>query len=89
MQLRYGELVSYLCLAKRLGRPEAVRAVASAVGANIMSVLIPCHRVIGSDGRLTGYAGGLEAKSFLISLERGVVSAADGINEIVQTHLDV
>ena len=71
MQIPYGEVISYLQLAHRLGRPEAVRAVASAVGANIMSIFIPCHRVIGSDGRLTGYAGGLDAKQFLLSLEKG------------------
>lgn len=88
MKIRYGQVISYLELAQRLGRPDAVRAVAGAVGANIMSIFIPCHRIIGSDGRLTGYAGGLDAKRFLLSLERGVVSPY-GVEQIVQTHLDV
>ncbi len=66
-----GALVTYAALAARMGRPEAVRAVASANGANPVALLIPCHRVIGADGSLTGYGGGLWRKDRLIALERG------------------
>ena len=65
----YGETWSYADLAKQLGDANAVRAVASANGANAIAVIIPCHRVIGSDGSLTGYAGGLPAKKKLLTLE--------------------
>lgn len=65
----YGASCSYTAVAHALGRPSAVRAVARAIGANPLSVIIPCHRVIGSDGRLTGYAGGLERKKYLLDLE--------------------
>ncbi len=66
----YGTTISYAQLAREVGRPSAVRAIAGAVGANPMSIFVPCHRVIGSDGALTGYAGGLEAKHFLLELEK-------------------
>lgn len=66
----YGETVSYGELARRIGRPNAVRAVANANGANAVSIFAPCHRVIGSDRSLTGYAGGLAAKEYLTRLER-------------------
>jgi len=68
--ISFGETVTYKDLAQILGNIKAVRAVANASGANAMSILIPCHRVIGSDGQLTGYAGGIVAKQTLISLER-------------------
>jgi methylated-DNA-[protein]-cysteine S-methyltransferase len=68
--VRYGELLSYGELATRLGRPAAVRAVAAAVGANPLSIFVPCHRIVGSDRSLTGYAGGLAAKQFLIDREQ-------------------
>ncbi|MDH0866709.1 methylated-DNA--[protein]-cysteine S-methyltransferase [Mitsuaria sp. GD03876] len=64
-----GETVTYGELAARLGRPDAVRAVAAAVGRNPVSVLIPCHRVLGADGSLTGYAGGLHRKEALLTIE--------------------
>jgi methylated-DNA-[protein]-cysteine S-methyltransferase len=64
-----GTTVTYAELARSLGLPRSVRAVAAAVGRNPISVLIPCHRVIGSDGSLTGYAGGLERKRALLALE--------------------
>lgn len=67
-----GQTVTYGELATRLGRPEAVRAVAAAVGRNPVSVLIPCHRVIGADGSLTGYAGGLHRKEALLTIEGGL-----------------
>ena len=66
----YGTVLSYAQLARRLGNPRAVRAVASANGANALSIFIPCHRVIGSDGSMTGYAGGMAAKEYLLQLER-------------------
>lgn len=65
----YGEVRSYRQLAESLGQPAAVRAVASAVGANALSIFLPCHRVIGANGALAGYAGGLDAKRRLLALE--------------------
>lgn len=70
MEIPYGQTITYRELAKRLGKPAAVRAVANANGANAISIIIPCHRVIGSDNTLTGYGGGLEAKKFLLELEQ-------------------
>ena len=70
MKIPYGSTWSYADLAKHLGDPKAVRAVATANGANAIAIIIPCHRVIGSDGSLTGYAGGLPAKKKLLTLER-------------------
>lgn len=69
----YGETISYKGFATQLGRPSAVRAVASAIGANPLSIFIPCHRVIGQNGSLTGYAGGIAAKQKLLELERGAI----------------
>ena len=68
-QIRYGELRSYKWIAERIGKPKAVRAVGSAVGANPVSILNPCHRVIRSNGALGGYGGGLERKRLLLALE--------------------
>ena len=68
-EVPYGQTLSYAALAQNIGKPSAVRAVARAVGANPLALLIPCHRIIGSDGSLTGYAGGLAAKRWLLSLE--------------------
>ena len=65
----FGKIDSYLEQARSIGKEKAVRAVASANGANAISILIPCHRIIGSDGALTGYAGGLETKKMLLDLE--------------------
>lgn len=65
----FGETTSYLQLAKDLGDPKAIRAVASANGQNPLWIIIPCHRVIGSNGDLTGYAWGLECKSWLLNHE--------------------
>lgn len=69
LQIPFGKTESYLGLSKNLGDPKAIRAVASANGANAISIIVPCHRVIGSDGSLTGYAGGLPAKKKLLELE--------------------
>jgi len=64
-----GETRSNLDIAKQIGRPKAVRAVGAANGRNPLPIVIPCHRVIGADGRLTGFGGGLEARRFLLELE--------------------
>jgi AraC family transcriptional regulator of adaptative response/methylated-DNA-[protein]-cysteine methyltransferase len=68
--IEYGSTRSYLRQAEAMGIPGSVRAVANANGRNRISILIPCHRVIGSDNRLTGYAGGLERKKWLLEHER-------------------
>jgi methylated-DNA-[protein]-cysteine S-methyltransferase len=64
-----GETLSYAALARRIGRPSAVRAAGLANGANPVSIVVPCHRVIGSDGTLTGYGGGLHRKRWLLAHE--------------------
>jgi len=69
MKIPYGMTVDYAGLSERVGRPSAVRAVANAVGANTVSIIVPCHRVVGRDGSLTGYAGGIRAKRVLLTLE--------------------
>lgn len=69
MEVGYGETLSYLELAKKVGNEKALRAVASAVGANAISIIIPCHRIIGRDGSLTGYAGGVDVKKRLLYIE--------------------
>ena len=66
----YGKTQSYGDIARRIGRPKAVRAVGAANGANPISIVVPCHRVIGADGSLTGYGGGLPRKRRLLALER-------------------
>ncbi len=68
-KLRFGETSTYAQLARRIGNPNAVRAVGAANGRNPISIVIPCHRVIGADGSLTGYAGGLVRKEALLRLE--------------------
>ena len=69
LKIPYGSTASYLTLSQKLGNEKAIRAVASANGANAISIFIPCHRVIGSDGNLTGYAGGIHTKKKLLELE--------------------
>jgi methylated-DNA-[protein]-cysteine S-methyltransferase len=69
LKIPFGKTVSYLKLSQQLGNEKAIRAVASANGANALSILVPCHRIIGSDGSLTGYAGGLTTKKKLLQLE--------------------
>ncbi|QQK74415.1 methylated-DNA--[protein]-cysteine S-methyltransferase [Salicibibacter cibarius] len=66
----FGETLSYSQVAGRMGKPKAVRAVASAIGANPVLIVTPCHRVIGKDGSLAGYRGGFEMKQFLLEMER-------------------
>lgn len=70
LTIPYGETISYGDMARRIGMPKAVRAVANANGANAISIFAPCHRVIGSDSSLTGYGGGLAAKKMLLELEK-------------------
>lgn len=67
----YGETCSYGEIAKKIGNPRACRAVGMANNRNPISIMIPCHRVIGADGSLTGYGGGLDLKAFLLDLEKG------------------
>jgi methylated-DNA-[protein]-cysteine S-methyltransferase len=69
LAIPYGETVSYTQLAERIGRPRAVRAVGAANGANPIPIIVPCHRVIGRDGSLTGFGGGLPLKRRLLELE--------------------
>lgn len=70
LTIPYGEVRSYKEIAEQIGRPTSCRAVGRANGRNPIGIFIPCHRVIGSDGSLTGYAGGLEMKSQLLALEK-------------------
>ena len=69
LKIPYGETTSYGEIAERIGRPKAVRAVGAANGRNPLPILIPCHRVVGSSGDLTGFGGGLDAKALLLRLE--------------------
>jgi methylated-DNA-[protein]-cysteine S-methyltransferase len=68
-EIPYGETTTYGALAERLGNKALAQMVGQAVGHNPVSVIVPCHRVVGGDGKLTGYAGGLERKQFLLGLE--------------------
>lgn len=72
MLIPHGRTTTYGELARRIGRPAAVRAIANAIGSNALSILVPCHRVLGADGALTGYAGGLPAKRHLLALENAL-----------------
>ncbi|MBI2424092.1 MAG: methylated-DNA--[protein]-cysteine S-methyltransferase [Candidatus Hydrogenedentes bacterium] len=78
-QIPFGETRSYAEIAAAIGRPAAVRAVASANASNPLAIVVPCHRVIGSDGKLRGYAGGLPAKAALLAHERRVISTAGAL----------
>ena len=69
-RIPYGETISYAELAKRAGAPQAIRAAGTTTGRNPVSIIIPCHRVMGKSGGLCGFAGGLERKRFLLALER-------------------
>lgn len=77
LKIPYGKTVSYGEMARRIGNPRAVRALANANGANSISIFAPCHRVIGSDNSLTGYGGGLEAKRKLLTLEGAFSEGVD------------
>lgn len=69
-RIPYGETRSYADIARAIGRPAAVRAVGAANGANPIAIIVPCHRVIGSNGSLTGYGGGLPTKEWLLAMEK-------------------
>ena len=69
LSIPYGETRSYADIARQIGKPKSVRAVGAANGQNKIAIAIPCHRVIGADGSLTGYAGGLDKKTILLRLE--------------------
>jgi len=74
LQISYGNTETYLGLSKKTGNEKAIRAVATANGANAISIIIPCHRIIGSDGGLVGYAGGLKVKRELLQLENALIN---------------
>jgi len=76
LEIPYGETRSYGEIARRIGRPDRARAVGAANGSNPVSIVVPCHRVIGADGSLTGYGGGLERKRWLLEHEAGVAQLA-------------
>lgn len=69
LNIPYGQTLSYSDIARKINRPNSTRAVGAAIGKNPISVIIPCHRVIGANGHLTGYAGGIERKRYLLNLE--------------------
>jgi methylated-DNA-[protein]-cysteine S-methyltransferase len=69
--VKFGETASYREIAEKIGNPKAVRAVGLANGRNPVSLIVPCHRVIGADGSLTGYGGGMERKRYLLAMESG------------------
>lgn len=76
LQIPIGATCSYAAIADAIGKPKAVRAVGAAVGRNPVSIVVPCHRVVGSDGTLTGYAGGLPRKAQLLTLEATAAAAS-------------
>ncbi|MEA3355925.1 MAG: methylated-DNA--[protein]-cysteine S-methyltransferase [Candidatus Bipolaricaulota bacterium] len=78
LEIPYGETCTYAEIAARIGRPKALRAVGQAIGANPTPIIIPCHRVIGKDGHLTGYGGGLKLKRRLLTLEGIPTPDGDG-----------
>jgi methylated-DNA-[protein]-cysteine S-methyltransferase len=75
LEIPYGETISYGELAQQIGQPTAARAVGLANGRNPIGIIVPCHRVVGADGSLTGYGGGLERKQYLLAFERDVKAA--------------
>ena len=74
LTIPYGKTISYLELSRRLGDEKAIRAVATANGANAMAVVIPCHRIIGKSGKLIGYSGGIKVKASLLTLEKALIA---------------
>lgn len=80
-EIPYGQSISYSELARRIGIPSASRAVGTANGLNPIAVIVPCHRVIGADGSLTGYGGGLERKRLLLDLEAGALTLAEAARD--------
>jgi methylated-DNA-[protein]-cysteine S-methyltransferase len=78
VRIPFGTTITYAQLAQRLGNPTASRAVGNANGRNPISIIVPCHRVIGADGKLTGYAGGVDKKQWLLAWEHGATTAERG-----------
>jgi methylated-DNA-[protein]-cysteine S-methyltransferase len=81
--IRAGTTLSYAALARQLGRPKSVRAVGLANGANPVAIVVPCHRVIGADGNLTGYGGGIDRKRWLLAHE-GIVLGKAAVRRVPQ-----
>jgi O-6-methylguanine DNA methyltransferase len=84
-RIPYGETRTYGEIARAIGHPGAARAVGAANGANPIAIIVPCHRVIGSDGALTGYGGGLPTKAWLLSLEGAITPACKADSRIFGT----
>ena len=80
LKIPYGDTTSYGIISRQIDNPAAVRAVGSAVGRNPLSLIVPCHRVLGGDGSLTGYAGGLHRKTALLELEGMALHAGPGVS---------
>jgi methylated-DNA-[protein]-cysteine S-methyltransferase len=78
-RIPFGTTITYAELARRIGRPTASRAVGHANGRNPISILVPCHRVVGAGGQLTGYAGGVDKKRWLLERERRVTASAPAL----------
>jgi methylated-DNA-[protein]-cysteine S-methyltransferase len=78
VRIPFGKTITYAQLAQRVGKPTAFRAVGSANGRNPISIIVPCHRVIGADGTLTGYGGGVDRKQWLLDWERGATKGIGG-----------
>ncbi|MDR0275781.1 MAG: methylated-DNA--[protein]-cysteine S-methyltransferase [Burkholderiaceae bacterium] len=89
LEIGRGARMSYSELAARIGRPAAVRAVGAAVGANPLIIIVPCHRVLGSQGALTGFGGGLERKAALLRLEGWRIDGADARARVERLALNV
>ena len=79
-KIPFGKVNSYLELSNKINNPKAIRAVASANGANSLAIVIPCHRIIGQDGKLVGYAGGLRIKQKLLSIEQKDLFSSNNID---------
>lgn len=89
VRIPFGTTITYAQLAQRIGKPTASRAVGHANSRNPISILVPCHRVIGADGKLTGYAGGVDKKQWLLAWERGATAAERGyLFDVAGTSLD-
>ncbi|MCH9651073.1 MAG: methylated-DNA--[protein]-cysteine S-methyltransferase [Deltaproteobacteria bacterium] len=86
VQIPYGETTSYGILSQQIGNPSASRAVGGANGANPISIVVPCHRVVGSNGSLTGFGGGLEAKRLLLDLEASQSGGVGSQMELTLKH---
>ena len=87
----YGERISYGELARRAGRAGSVRAAGTATGRNPISIIVPCHRIVGADGSLTGYAGGLPRKQRMLALELGMelgMGMASGTASLTGTEIE-